>query len=278
MSGGNGFAAAATGPTAKGLISGVAAARLILASTGALAMVWAIAVIPVFRSERAIIDVARAVIAGEKFEPEVLSTVLARSETDGDSTLRSSVQGKVAVIRLRQAEDAIRAGHPDAIKQKLKSLTSSVRESLSNAPDDPFLWLAWFWLANTRTGVRPDNLPFLQMSYDLGPHEGWIAIKRDRVALAEYSTLTRGLAERAISEFVDLVRWGLYPEAADIAAATAPSLRVVLFVRLKELSLEQRRVFASVMYGRGLDDVPVPGIAPPGNPFPLPVLPPDFYH
>jgi hypothetical protein len=255
----------------------ITAARVFLAITGALAIAWAIAVIPVFWSEGVIADVARAVTAGDGFKPDVLTAVLAGIETDSSPTLRSSMQGKATAIRLRQAEDAIRAGNPDAIRQKLEAVSKSVEQTLSNAPDDPFLWLAWFWLDTTRNGVRPDNLPFLQMSYDLGPHEGWIAIKRNRVALAKYSALTSDLAERAISEFVDLVRWGLFPEAADIAAGTGPSLRRVLFARLAELSFEQRRIFASIIYGRELDDVPVPGIDPPTNQFPLPILPPDLF-
>jgi hypothetical protein len=263
-----GFAAIATRVTI---------ARLILAITGVLAMAWAVAVIPVFYSENTIVDVAGAVIAGEAFKAEVLAAVGARTEDNGHSTLRSSVQGKAAVIRLRQAEDAIRAGDPELVKQKLESLGRGVQETLRNAPDDPFLWLARFWLDTTRNGLRPDSLPFLQMSYDLGPYEGWIAIQRNRVALAAFPALTSDLAERAISEFVGLVRWGLIPDAADIAAGIAPPLRRVLFARLKDLSYEQRRAFASAIYGRELDDVPVPGIAPPTNQVPLPVLPPDFY-
>src|SRR5216683_4965506 len=180
----------------------VTIARLILAITGVLAMVWAVAVIPVFLSENAIVDVARAVMAGEVFKAEVLAAVQARTETNGDSMLRSSVLGKAAVIRLRQAEDAVRAGDPELIKQKLQSLTQIVQESLRNAPDDPLLWLVWFWLDTSRNGLRPDGLPFLRMSYDLGPYEGWIAIKRNGVALAAFPALTSDLAERAIFEFV----------------------------------------------------------------------------
>ena len=252
-------------------------ARLILAITGVLAMAWAVAVIPVFFSENAIVDVARAITDGEAFKPEVLAAVEARTETNNGSTLRSSVLGKAAMIRLRQADEAIRAGDPDITKQKLESLTRIVQETLRNAPADSFFWLVWFWLDTSRNGARPENLPFLRMSYDLGPYEGWIAIKRNRVALAAFPALTSDLAERAISEFVGLVRWGLIPEASDIAAGTAPPLRRILFARLKDLSDAQRRPFASVIYGREVDDVPVPGIAPPTNQVPLPVLPPDFF-
>ncbi len=247
--------------------------RLFLVVSGALAIVWALAVIPFFWSEGSIVNIAKAITAGEAFKPEVLAAVQAPNETNSDLRLRSSVLDKAAMIRLRQAENAYRSGDPEIIKQKVELLKRSVRGALQNAPDNSLLWLVWFWV----NGMRPDDVPFLRMSYDLGPYEGWIAVKRDRVALAAYPVLTSDIAERAVSEFVGLVRWGLTPDAADIAAGTAPPLRRILFARLKELSYEERRVFASAVYSRDLDDVPVPGIAPPTNQIPLPVLPPDFY-
>ena len=143
----------------------VTIARLILAIAGVLAMAWAVAVIPVILSENAIVDVARAIIDGEAFKAEVLAAVLARTETNGDSGLRSSVLSKAAMIRLRQADDAIRAGNLELVKQKLESLTRTVQEALRNARtisgsfgsgSIPPQWLA------------TDNLAFLQMSYDLG--------------------------------------------------------------------------------------------------------------
>jgi hypothetical protein len=251
-------------------------ARFILVTAGAAAMAWPVIAFPVFWRENVIVDVARAVFAGEAFKPEVLAAVEARTETDSGSMLRSSVLGKAAVIRLRQAEDAIRTGSPELVDQRLESLAQILRETFRNAPDDPFLWLTQFWLDTTRNGLRPDNLRFLKMSYDLGPYEGWIAVKRDRIALTAFPALPNDLAERAISEFVGLVRWGLVVEAADIAAGPALPLRNVLFPRLKDLDYEQRRAFAGVIYGRELDDVPIPGIAPPTPQIPMPVVPPDF--
>jgi hypothetical protein len=252
------------------------AARFGLAIIGALAVAWAFAVFPVFRSESVIVDVARAVIVGEAFKPDVLAAVEARTETEGGARLRSSVLAKAAAIRLRRAEDAIRTGNTEVTDQRLDSLARGVDETLQNAPDDPFIWLVRFWLDSTRNGLRSDNLPFLRMSYELGPYEGWIALKRERIALAAFAALPQDLAERAISEFVRLVKWGLVSEAAEIAAGPGLPLREILFPRLKDLSYDQRHAFANAVYGRELDDVPVPGIAPPTPQIPMPILPPNF--
>jgi hypothetical protein len=114
------------------------------------------------------------------------------------------------------------------------------------------------------------------MSYELGPYEGWVAVKRCPIALTAFSALPRDLAERAISEFVGLVHWGLDSDAADIALGPGRPLRSVLFPRLKGLKYDQRRAFANLIYRRDVDDVLVPGVAPPSVKIPAPVLPPDF--
>ena len=248
-------------------------ARLLLVMAGAAAMAWAAIAFPTFWSEKAIVDVAGAITRGEVFDPDVLAAVEARTEGKG-SRLRAGVLSKVAEIRLRQLEDAIHAGDFRLIRQRLESATRIVRETLRNAPDDPFFWLVWFSLDTYRNGVRPESWRYLRMSYELGPYEGWIAVKRDSAALGSFSALPPDLRERATAEFVRLVRWGIVTEAADIAAGPARPLRAMLFPELKNLSDPQRRAFADVFYRRELDDVPVPGIPPPPAAS-MPVMPPE---
>lgn len=250
--------------------------RWILALAGALAMAWAIAVVPTFSSEMAIVDVAKSVSAGEAFKPEVLAAVDAQTHGSDGYTVRSSVLGKAAAIRLRRAEDAIRAGDAERIDRSLEGLSTVIDATSLNAPSDPFLWLARFWLDNTRNDLPPEDLRSLRMSYDLGRYEGWIATKRNGLALAVYSAMPSDLAEMAISEFVDLVRWGFIDEAANIAAGPGLSIRGILFPRLKELKVDQRYPFAQAMYRRDLDDVLVPGIDAPKPQIPMPVLPPGY--
>lgn len=251
-------------------------ARLGLGIAGAMAMAWAVAVFPVLWSEQVIADVGTAVMAGEAFKPNVLAAVETLTESDRGFKLRSSVLGKAAVIRLRQAEDAMRGGPPELVNRRLDSLAQILDETFRNAPADSLMWLTKYWLDTTRNGLRPDNLRFLRMSYELGPNEGWIAIKRNGLALAAFSILPGDLAEQAVSEFVGLVRWGLDADAAAIAAGPGLPLRQVLFSQLEGLNYEQRRAFANAIYGREVYDVPVPGIAPPTPKIPMPVMPPDL--
>jgi hypothetical protein len=219
-------------------------------------------VLPTVWSEEAISQVAPHLIAGEAYKPEILAALEARLDDRGSAGLRASALGKAAVIRLRHAEDALGNGDRPTIDARLDSLGRAVDDALANAPADSFLWLVLFWLDNTRDGPQPGHLRYLRMSYALGPHEAWIAVKRNRLALAGFPTLPADLAEASISEFVGLVRSGLYTEAADIAAGPGLPIRAILFDRLKDLSEVDRRALARLLHDRDLDDVPVPGTEP----------------
>ena len=87
---------------------------------------------------------------------------------------------------------------------------NAIRESLSCSPADPFLWLALYWLDGTQHGYRPEDLKYLELSYQLGPNEGWIALRRNSVAFATFQQLPPELAEFAINEFVGLLKARFY--------------------------------------------------------------------
>ena len=238
------------------------------------AVVWAWSAIPTLWHERGIIDVSRAIIAGQSFKPTVLAAVDNPDVDEG--RLRASTLSNLAIIRLRRAEDALRAGIPDRISPALDAAARTIEAALAQNPSDSFLWLARFWLANTRSGFSSGNLAYLRMSYELGKYEGWISVKRNRFALVSYSALPSDLAEMAINEFVNLVRWDFGAEAAAIAAGPGAPLLSILLPRLKDLPHERRRRFSAQLYQAGLNDVTVPGIDPPKPDIPMPVLPPGI--
>jgi hypothetical protein len=246
--------------------------RGVVAAGALSAMFWACTVIPTFWRERATTDVAAAIMEGQAFRRSTLTAVDQQWGDEGQ--LRAVTLRNLAAIRLRLAEDALRAGDIGGIDGALDAAVRMNDAALARNPSDSFLWLSRFWLTNTRSGFSRDHLSYLRMSYALGPHEGWIQERRSRFALASYPELPADLAESAIAEFIDMVRSDFLDKAAEIAAGPGAPLRSVLFPRLKDVSEEQRRRFAARIYRDGLDDVPIPGIAPPKPEFPEPVLPP----
>jgi hypothetical protein len=149
------------------------------------------------------------------------------------------------------------------VDDRMDGLDVALRKSLSCAPADPYLWLALFWLRNTRDGFSTPNLDLLRMSYLVGPNEGWVVLKRSHIALAMFDGLPRDLADEAIAEFARLVKSELYTEAMEIlsgpgwphrdrlmaALASVPPRNVVILVKamadtgydLDALSAAERR-------------------------------------
>jgi hypothetical protein len=236
--------------------------RLFIMLLAISAIGWTLIVLPTFWSEAAISQVAAHVTAGEAYKPEILAVLEVQLDARGSAGLRSSTLGKAAVIRLRRAEDALSNGEQPAVDARGESLGRAVDAALGDAPADPFLWLALYWLDNIRDGPKAEHQRYLRMSYALGRQEAWIAVKRNRLALANFPALPADLAEAAVSEFVGLVRSELYADAADIAAGPGLPIRAVLFDRLKDLKEADRRALARLLHDRDLDDVPVPGTEP----------------
>jgi hypothetical protein len=242
-----------------GHIIATSVARVVIAVAGAGAIAWAVVAAPVFWSERGLPAVAARIAAGETYKPETMDALEAEI-TRQQASLRPSVLGKVAIFRLRRAENAIAAGDTQAMDARLDALGSTLDAALASTPSDPFLWLVLYWLSNAQNGFSQDHLRYLRMSYALGPNEGWIAVKRSPLALAIFSALPADIAESAITEFVGLTDSWLAVAAADILMGPAWQIRHVLLPRLAKLKEPVRRNFAKMLFDRGLDDVPVPGI------------------
>ena len=147
--------------------------------------------------------------------------------------------------------------------EDLKSLGDVIRSSLSCAPADPFLWLALYWVEVTENGSKPDYLNYLRLSYQLGPHEGWIVLKRNPLAFGAFQQLPPDLRENVIDEFVAMVRDSRFSDqAADILIGPAWPERDLILPHLTQISEYDRKRFADVLYGRGYVNVPGIGLEP----------------
>ena len=145
----------------------------------------------------------------------------------------------MAVLNLYLYEEAFAASRADLIDTRLRNLLRSVKAALNCAPADAYLWLLLFSIENASGGFKADNLAYLRTSYLMGPHEGWIAIKRNPVALAMLPGLDPALAQTVLDEFASLVQNGLYEEAASIFAAANPIVRERLLARVAEIPLAE---------------------------------------
>jgi hypothetical protein len=237
-------------------------AAVFICCLGSAAIAWGCFAIPIVWRQSGLEQVASHIIGGDRFAANTLTALTPQLDAgqsgkwDHPSAVRND-----AVIRVRILENAIFGGDPQAVDSQMTKVHEAIDKSLANAPADPFLWVVLFWLENTQNGYNPRHLKYLRMSYLLGPSEGWIAVKRNRIALALFPQLSSDLAEDAKAEFVRLVESRFYSEAADILIGPGWAIRNTLLPRLKNATELDRQLFARTVYQLGYDIV-VPGVEP----------------
>jgi hypothetical protein len=226
--------------------------RAFVASLGICSIIWALYSLTFYRTEALLSSSAARILAGQSYNAEQLSRLKQDIEAIPADRLRSSSLRDIAVVRLREIE-----GEKDSNGSDLA--LAAVTMALSANPTDCFLWLADFWLHRRRADLTAYDLNLLRSSYLSGPNEGWVAVKRNPLALSVFPSLSNDLVEQALSEYVGIVRAGLYLEAAGILAGPGWSIRNQLLRRVAQLDDASRRGFASVLAQHDID-VDIPGM------------------
>jgi hypothetical protein len=236
-------------------------ARTSLIILGCAAVAWGIYALPVFARQVPIERVANRVLEGDPFKSGVLAALMPQVEAaERTEPCSPAVVHSAAIIRTRMAEQAVVDG--DDVDAQLNALRDSIRRSLACSPADPFLWFVFYWVEINRNGFQPVYLEYLRLSYQLGPNEGWIAVKRNGYALAIFHQLPPDIADKVIAEFPRLLDSGFYSETVAIFTGPGWRERDILLPRLKDVAERHRQAFARALYKLGYD-VNVPGIARP---------------
>jgi hypothetical protein len=234
-------------------------ARTLIIILGCAAVAWAIKALPVFTRQAPIERVATHVISGDLFKPEVLAAFLPQVEAAQlGEVCRPAVFRSSAIIRTRIAEQAI--DDDQDIDAQLSALTESIRLALTCSPADSFLWFVLYWVESARNGVLPRYFDYLRLSYQLGPNEGWIALKRDGYAFSIFQRLPPALKQSTITEFARLLDSGFVAQTVAIFTGPGWPERDVILPRLKDVGERPRQAFATAVYKLGYD-VNVPGTA-----------------
>ena len=238
---------------------GLDVARLFTVALGCAAITWGLYTCSNFWRHAPIERIADHVIAGDPFKTKQLTDLIAALETVEHEALCSpNTLHSVAVLRIRLLEKAMETGE-DSIDPQMETVGDSIRRSIACSPANPFLWTVLYWVETAQNGFNPEYLAYLRLSYLLGPNEGWVALKRNRLALAVFGQLPSDLAEMSIDEFANLLNSGFDYETAEILAGPGWKVRDRLLSRLKDVRESHRQIFAKMLYRNGYN-VLVPGI------------------
>jgi hypothetical protein len=232
--------------------------RLVIAVAGGCSIAWALSAYPSLRHETAFAAAAQHILSGEQYSAEQLNGLRSQLGASSAISLRPSALNDIAVIRLRSVEADLALGQASAAD--LDTLQRSIDVTLNYNPARSFVWLADYWLQRLRSDSGRADSGLLRMSYQTGPNEAWIAIKRNPVGLAVFPSLPEELKGSVIAEFAGLVRSWLYQDAANILAGPGWPVRERLLNGLAQLDEDHRSQFARTLETRDIEDVVVPGV------------------
>lgn len=233
-------------------------ARIIVLCLALASLAWGCAMLPLFWRSRPIEATADLIVQGHQFSTSDIEAELRRMESYGTSP-KASVRRSLAMLKLRLVEDAFAQGDRLSIDRRFGELNRSVVELFEVDPADSFFWMIYYWSQVTTGGFTPATLKALEFSYDLGPNEGWIGIKRNRVALGVMSQLSERMKQRVVDEFAGMVAAGLIVDAAASINAASEPTRSRLLAGLGSAPIAERERLARYLGDTGTD-VEIPGV------------------
>jgi hypothetical protein len=219
---------------------------------GLIGLVWGISKFSALREESTIKKIADRILVGDVYKYEILLKQASLvAPTQNPKPCRPVTVRSAAVIRLRLAEISDTAALGPA-PDRTNLAVDAIRQSLACSPADPFLWLALCALEPSAP------LEYLTASYRLGPNEGWIALKRNPVAFANFDELPEDLRGIVVQEFVRIVEMNTVDDAVKIFVGPAWDHRELILSQMDQVPLPQRQELQAALTRAGYD-VLVPG-------------------
>ena len=241
-------------PAGRATMRSSVLARIFCVFFGLSAMAWGLLSFPIFVTWSPMERTATKIVAGDQFKIEKLMRQMLEIEAAKQLSYCYSVARRsAAIIRFRIMEEAISTGEQTNIDPQMQPLNDLILKSISCAPADSFMWLIFSWAENTQNSCKTECLKYLQMSYQLGPNEGWIALIRNYFAFSLYQKLTSDLADQAIKEFLGLLEMDVPEQMVQIFTGPAWQVRDEIIPRLKDVSDRGRQQFAKALYAKGFD-------------------------
>src|ERR1700691_2385217 len=233
--------------------------RLLIVLLGTWGITWGAGSFPTFWRDLPIERASAEIVDRTPLNPDALLTAkpdLIRVQ--GSEWCRPEGLEPAAIIRVRLAEIAIASGKRNVIDERLSEADSAVRHALGCVPSSAFLWTALAWLDLVRRGFASEQLDYLRLSYKAGLNEGWVATRRNRLALSIFAELPPDLAECAVQEFARMVDSAIYWDTISTFAGSGSVVRKRLLAGLGGARPRQREAFANGLYAQGFDVV-IPG-------------------
>lgn len=221
-------------------------------------LIWCSLAFPSFSVTAPAREASKKIVADARFKPGVLDDVLIRLRAAPQSfLLQPEVSEAKALIQLRTAEERMQRG--GELDRDTASAEQELYSALSMAPTDSFLWMLLYSLKTTRDGFGPENIRYLDRSYLSGPNEGWVSLRRNRLALSIFPMMNEVQQNQVIAEFARIVDSDFIDDAEQNLTTGGWAYRDRLLASLREVDISSRQTLAKRLLNDGFKVV-IPGV------------------
>jgi hypothetical protein len=212
-------------------------------AVGSIGLAWGIFVLPTSEAADDYRYLESQLLHSETYNLQTLALKLASPAAQVLRDCDTHSQTALLLMEMRLAQAALRAGAATEFDQRAKSLEFRAKRVLSCAPRQSFVWLVAFSLEIMHGRLNEQSLNQLAMSYETSPNEGWIAIRRNIVALPLVLLVPQGLQNKILVEFQQLIRNGFVDEAAVSYSGASASIRSLLQAAIERLDAPRQKAF-----------------------------------
>lgn len=220
---------------------------------------WATTALPIFYFSIAAHEITDRIVADQRFRPRVLRGALDEMGRTPTRFAQASLIRAQSLVALRVSEEAFGSKSTEEADRQVTAAEQLVRKSLELNAADAFLWLMLYSIQITREGFDADKLLYLDESYKSGPYEGWIALRRNRLSLSVFPTMTAATQERVVSEFAALVDANFTDESMSNLTGVGWLQRERLLAALERTDIESRKALQKSLLAGGVK-IRIPGV------------------
>ncbi|RXG85984.1 hypothetical protein [Bradyrhizobium vignae] len=232
---------------------------LLLGLAGAL---WSSVALPLFWSAAPVRSISTRILMDDHFKSGPLNDAIAGLKRElRPSVLQPDLERAAALLWVRVAEEAMQRGSAESADSDIMIAGDQLRFSISINPADSFLWLKLYSLEVAQNGFDIKNVGYLNQSYETGPREGWIALRRNRLGLAAFPLLGHPMQEKVLLEFAGMVSNGLMEDAAINLAGEGWKEKDRLLESLRDVDLNSRVALSKILARGGMGgNIRIPGV------------------
>jgi hypothetical protein len=214
---------------------------------GCLGLFWGISNIARGETSDDFSDIEARLLRFETFSRTWSIATLASASAQEVSPCDNHAQHALLLMEIPLADQALRSGAVQEFDQRIRSLETRARQTLGCAPHDSFVWLLLFGMQTEHGMLDQRAFDLLAMSYETGPNEAWIAVRRIVVAIPVIRAAPEPVQQKVLAEFQNLIAQGFVETPVRAYFDASASTRSLLQPRIDQLDPRSRQNFSEAL-------------------------------